>query len=155
MSTGLNSDGSYRKVVIGLKVMQEDEAARYLDQLFSLEKVAGRMQLESAAKTGKESQEVSIRVSYETYASRADYGENVVAVSGCILLLTLILLLILQTRRAEAASRGHFVALPRLSLAFHRSYSLRVNVAIRKPPIQSSSIELLDILMPTVQYRAG
>lgn len=36
MSTGLNADGTYRRVMIGLKVMQEDEAARYLDQLFSL-----------------------------------------------------------------------------------------------------------------------
>lgn len=56
MSTGMNADGTYRKVVIGLKVMQEDETERYLDQLFSLEAVEGRIQLEQEAKAGKDNQ---------------------------------------------------------------------------------------------------
>ena len=76
-----------------------------------------------------------------------------VAVSGCILLLTLVLLLIIQIRKTEAASRGRFLALPRLSLAFHRSYSFRFQAA-RKPPIQHNSLEMLDIFMPAIQLRA-
>lgn len=52
----MNADGTYRKVVIGLKVMQEDETERYLDQLFSLEAVEGRIQLEQEAKAGKDNQ---------------------------------------------------------------------------------------------------
>lgn len=77
-----------------------------------------------------------------------------VAVSGCILLLTLILLLILQTSKTEAANRGQFLVLPRLSLAFHRSYSFRLNLAARKLPIQHNNLELLDIFMPAIQFRA-
>lgn len=77
-----------------------------------------------------------------------------VAVSGCILLLTLILLLILQTRKTEATSRAHLLALPRLSLAFHRSYSFRLHTAATKMPIQHNNLELLDIFMPAVEFRA-
>lgn len=55
MSTSQNMDGTNRKVVIGLKIMQDDEAAKYLDKLFSHEKVEGKKQLESAVKESKKS----------------------------------------------------------------------------------------------------
>ena len=55
MSTGLNSDGTYRKVLIGLKLAQDEEAS-HMHQLLSLEREEDRMQLEHQAKADKETQ---------------------------------------------------------------------------------------------------
>lgn len=64
MSTRQDKDGSYSKVVIGLRIMQDDEAEKYLEKLFNHEQVKDRKEMQSAGKGSEESQEITIRVRY-------------------------------------------------------------------------------------------
>lgn len=82
-------DDSFRKIVIGLKVMENDENDKYLNTYYNHDEKLIKMGAKKTDDKEMMVQEVELRMTYEVYLQSSYYGTFIILFTAFVLLIIL------------------------------------------------------------------